>query len=94
MVGTAANGKVALAQTRRTQPDLLRLDLEMPVMDGLETLARCEDYPRLPVIMFPTLTVARRGGDARRAELGADDYVPKPANVGSVKESWRRSRTS
>jgi two-component system chemotaxis response regulator CheB len=85
VVGTAANGKIALGKLDQLRPDLVTLDIEMPEMDGLETLTEIRKrLPRLPVIMFSTLT--QRGAEATLDALarGASDYVTKPANVGSV----------
>ena len=93
VVGVAANGKIALAKITQLDPDILTLDIEMPEMDGLETLVEIRKlYPFLPVIMFSTLT--ERGG-AKTLEalaLGATDYVTKPANVGSVSVAMQRVR--
>jgi len=91
LVGTAPNGKIALQKIPQLNPDLITLDVEMPEMDGLETLRELRKlYPRLPVIMFSTLT--QRGGVATldALSLGANDYVAKPANVGSVTEAIQR----
>lgn len=85
IAGVAPNGKIALAKLPQINPDLITLDIEMPEMDGLETLtALRKQYPKLPVIMFSTLT--ERGAQATLQALsnGASDYVTKPANVGSV----------
>lgn len=85
VVGTAANGALALARVQQLSPDLVTLDVEMPEMNGLEALAALrKQAPRLPVIMFSTLT--ERGATATIEALtrGASDYVTKPANVGSV----------
>lgn len=85
VVGVAANGKIALAKIPQLKPDLLTLDIEMPEMDGLETLTEVRKlYPKLPVIMFSTLT--ERGAQITLEALsrGATDYVTKPSNVGSV----------
>ncbi|MEZ6123595.1 MAG: chemotaxis response regulator protein-glutamate methylesterase [Planctomycetaceae bacterium] len=85
VVGTAANGSIALAKLPQVTPDLVTMDVEMPVMDGLATVAELRKaYPKLPVIMFSTLT--ERGAIATFDALarGANDYVAKPANVGSV----------
>ena len=85
VVGTAANGRIGLAKISQLHPDVVTLDVEMPEMDGLETLdAIRKIYPKLPVIMFSTLTL--RGGETTLDALahGASDYVTKPANVGSV----------
>ncbi len=85
VVGTAANGKIALAKIPQVNPDLVTLDIEMPEMDGLQTVREIRKvYPKLPVIMCSTLT--QRGAVATLQALssGASDYVTKPANVGSV----------
>ena len=93
VAGVAANGRIALARIPQVNPDIITLDVEMPEMDGLETLKELRKiYPRLPVIMFSTMT--ERGGvttlDA--LSLGASDYVTKPANVGRVGEGIARVR--
>ena len=93
VVGTAANGKVALAKIPQLNPDLITLDVEMPVMDGLATLREVRKaYPRLPVIMFSTLTEKGARTTLDALELGASDYVAKPANVGSVTASMAAVR--
>ena len=63
VVGTAANGRIALAKMTQVNPDVVILDVEMPEMDGLATLKELrKTYPRLPVIMFSSLT--ERGAEA------------------------------
>ena len=85
VVGTAANGRIALAKIPQVNPDIITLDVEMPEMDGLETIAAIRKlYPRLPVIMFSTLTQRGAATTLDALTLGASDYVTKPANVGSV----------
>ncbi|GAA2726580.1 protein-glutamate methylesterase/protein-glutamine glutaminase [Cellulomonas aerilata] len=88
VVGTAANGQIAQTKVEQLAPDLVTMDIEMPVMDGIEavrTLRR--NGSTVPIIMFSTLT--ERGASATLDALaaGATDYVTKPANVGSVQES-------
>src|SRR2546421_12263515 len=57
VVGTAANGRIALHKLPQVNPDVVILDVEMPEMDGLATLAELrKSYRRLPVIMFSSLT--------------------------------------
>lgn len=88
VVGTAPNGRVALAKLDQLAPDLVTLDIEMPVMDGLTTLRQLRrTHPKLPVIMFSTLTRAGATATLDALAAGASDYVTKPANVGSVAES-------
>ncbi len=82
VVGTANDGQQALAAVAQLAPDVVTLDIEMPVLDGLSALRELRrTSPRLPVIMFSTLT--ERGG-AKTLEalaLGASDYVTKPSKV-------------
>lgn len=81
VVGTAADGQMALSRVTELRPDVVLLDLEMPVLDGLQTLAALrKTHPRLPVIMFSRFT--QRGVEAtvQALTLGADDYVPKPGD--------------
>lgn len=85
VVGVAANGHIALAKIPQVNPDVVILDVEMPEMNGLETLAAIrQTYPCLPVIMFSTST--RTGATATLEALarGATDYSTKPSNLGSV----------
>jgi len=91
VVGLAAHGRIALAKIPQVNPDVITLDVEMPEMDGIETVREIrKTYPKLPVIMFSTLTErgAVRTLDALAA--GATDYVTKPANIGSVTLSLQR----
>lgn len=93
VVGTAPNGQIALAKIPQVNPDVVTLDVEMPVMDGLQTLAAIRKvYPKLPVIMFSTLTERGATTTLDALSLGASDYVAKPANSGSVAVSIQRIR--
>lgn len=57
VAGAAADGRIALQKIDQVNPDILTLDVEMPVLDGLETLRQLRKTHRhLPVIMFSTLT--------------------------------------
>src|SRR6185312_9532789 len=90
VVARVANGQMALDELARTPTDVLVLDIEMPVMDGmtaLPLLLRAD--PGLKVIMASTLTT--RGADIalRALRLGAADYVPKPSAV-TGDETFRR----
>jgi two-component system chemotaxis response regulator CheB len=83
VVATASNGKIGLEKIRTAQPDIVILDIEMPVMDGLTTLKQLrQEFPRLPVLMFSTLTT--RGGSSTldALALGATDYLTKPESLG------------
>jgi two-component system chemotaxis response regulator CheB len=93
VVGTAVNGRAGLQKIALLKPDLVTMDIEMPELDGIETVRQLRaDGNRVPVIMFSTLT--ERGAVATLDALaaGASDYVPKPANVGSVGRSMEQVR--
>jgi two-component system chemotaxis response regulator CheB len=93
VAGTAANGKIAVARIAQLNPDLVTLDVEMPEMDGLATLRELrKTHPRLPVIMFSTLTARGASSTLDALAAGANDYVTKPANVGSVAVAMARIR--
>jgi two-component system chemotaxis response regulator CheB len=80
VAGTAADGASALDCFRLQRPDLVLLDLEMPVMDGLETLRKLRARGlTMPVIICSSLT--QRGAHVTIEALasGASDYVAKPA---------------
>jgi two-component system chemotaxis response regulator CheB len=85
IVGTASDGKIGLAKIAQLHPDLVTLDVEMPVMNGLEALVEVRKlYPQLPVIMFSTLTERGAAATLDALSLGASDYVTKPSNTGSM----------
>jgi two-component system chemotaxis response regulator CheB len=93
VVGTAVNGKIALAKLEQLKPDLVTMDIEMPEMNGIEAVRAIRaTRSRVPIIMFSTLT--ERGASATLDALsaGANDYVTKPANVGSVNQSMESVR--
>src|SRR5437867_13442792 len=79
VVGSASSGRIALMKIPLLCPDVVALDIEMPEMDGLETLeAIRKAYPQLAVIM---LTVPTNRGSAATIEAlspGAHDYATKP----------------
>lgn len=90
VVGTAANGILAIEAIKRSHPDILTLDVEMPEMDGLTALKEIrKTHPHLPIIMFSSLT--QRGSKATMEALtnGASDYVGKPSSTGGIEESVR-----
>lgn len=93
VVGTASNGSIGLQRIPQYNPDVLTLDIEMPEMNGLEMLRRVRrEYPNVRVIMFSTLTERGAAVTLDALTLGADDYVAKVSNEGSLDRSMLRLR--
>jgi two-component system, NarL family, response regulator DesR len=89
VVGTAADGRQALALVTRTRPDVLLTDIEMPQMTGLElaVAARALDPPPRVIILT---TFARPGYLRRALEAGASGYVLKDAPSSRLADAIRR----
>jgi two-component system chemotaxis response regulator CheB len=88
VIASAGDGRIALAKISQLHPDIITLDVEMPVMNGLETLVEVRKlYPKMPVIMFSTLTERGAAATLDALSLGASDYATKPSNTGSPAEA-------
>jgi two-component system, chemotaxis family, protein-glutamate methylesterase/glutaminase len=88
VVGTANDGRAAIEQVAKLKPDAVTMDIEMPNMNGIDAVRVIrKTQPRLPIVMFSTLT--ERGASATLDALaaGASDYVTKPSNTGSFEAS-------
>src|SRR6266404_1661113 len=88
VIASAGDGRIALAKIAQLHPDIITLDVEMPVMNGLETLVELRKlYPKIPVIMFSTLTERGASATLDALAMGASDYATKPSNTGSPAEA-------
>jgi two-component system chemotaxis response regulator CheB len=93
VVGTASNGRIALAKFAALHPDIILLDIEMPEMDGLETVRELRKIDgHVPIIMFSTLTERGASATLEALALGATDYLTKPSNTDMVATSETVSR--
>lgn len=80
VIGAAINGSDALSKIPALKPDVVTMDVEMPVMDGLTALRRIMRESPLPVIMFSTLTAQGTRATIEALALGAFDFVTKPSS--------------
>jgi two-component system chemotaxis response regulator CheB len=80
VIGTASNGRLAMAKLLSSPCDLVTLDVEMPEVSGLEALAAIRrDYPSLPVLMCSSLTERGAATTLEALSRGANDYIAKPS---------------
>ena len=92
-IATAVDGQDGLTKVDAWSPDCVILDLEMPVLDGLATLAEIRKRTRtLPVIMFSTLTERGASITLRALAAGASAYITKPAGASDLKEATEQLR--
>jgi serine phosphatase RsbU (regulator of sigma subunit) len=78
---SASNGQEGLQRVAEVNPDMILLDIMMPVMNGFEMLSQLKaepDWRDIPVVIISAMT--DMGSVVRGIELGADDYLPKPFN--------------
>ncbi len=84
VIDTAADGEEALRKIPRLCPDVVTLDVEMPVLDGLATLSRIMRSFPLPVVMISAHTTEGARATMQALALGAVDFVAKPARPGET----------
>jgi len=93
VAGTASSGSIALAKIPQLNPDVITLDIEMPGLNGMETLKEIrKNYPKLPVIMFSTLTERGAAITLEALSMGASDYVTKPSDSESLANAMEQIR--
>ncbi|MCH7839540.1 MAG: response regulator [Planctomycetes bacterium] len=81
----ATTGQEGLAQARAHRPDLILLDMGLPVMDGWEVAQRLKADPETRAIPVVALTAHAMSGDREKCmEMGCDDYMAKPININEL----------
>jgi len=85
VVATAGNGELAIKRLSQMPIDVIILDIEMPVMDGLTALPKLlEASPKVKIIMASTLTLENAEISFRAMSAGAADYLPKPTSSSEI----------
>lgn len=77
VAGTAVDGQDAINKTRELKPDVITMDIEMPVMDGITAVRRIMSVQPTPILMFSSLTHEGAQATFEALEAGALDYLPK-----------------
>ena len=77
VVGSAANGREAIKQAAELKPDVITMDIEMPVMDGITAVRRIMAISPIPILMFSSLTHEGAQSTFDALEAGAVDFLPK-----------------
>jgi DNA-binding NarL/FixJ family response regulator len=91
VVGTAADGEQAIVAAERLQPDIVLLDLAMPVMDGLQALPQLREHvPAARIVIFSGFEHAALAAQA--LDAGADAYIEKGTSVTQLVAQLRQLR--
>lgn len=92
LADTAQNGVFALSKLDTVKPDIITLDIEMPVMDGLETLKKIREVSSVPIIMLSAMYDQETTIYA--LEIGAQDFITKPENISLNKKEFTENLES
>ncbi|MPY70400.1 MAG: chemotaxis-specific protein-glutamate methyltransferase CheB [Alphaproteobacteria bacterium] len=85
VVASVGNGQNAIDSLRRTPVDVVVLDIEMPVMDGMTALPKLlEIDPAVKIVMASTLTLSNADTSFKALARGAADYIPKPTTTQEI----------
>lgn len=89
---TAQNGFFALTRVKNNPPDIITLDIEMPVMNGLETIKEIRKFSSIPILMLSASDDQETTIHA--LEIGAQDFITKPENINENKEAFAQDLES
>lgn len=87
VIGTAVDGRDGVDKALRLKPDVVTLDVEMPVMNGLEALKEIVGRSSIPVVMVSSITEAGAKITMEALELGAVDFIPKAKGADLIHET-------
>lgn len=83
VIGTAVNGIEAVSSVESLNPDVITLDLEMPLMNGIDALQHILKKHKLPIIMLSGISEANTRDTIKALQFGAFDFIRKPTSVGA-----------
>jgi two-component system chemotaxis response regulator CheB len=86
VVGTAVNGREAVAKAEELKPDVITMDVEMPEMDGIEALRHIHAKSPVPIIMVSSQTEAGAKTTMQALQFGAMDFIPKASGFEQLHE--------
>jgi CheY-like chemotaxis protein len=87
----ASNGKEALAMIEQSQPDLLLLDISMPILDGFAAVRKIRENPRLSALPVVAITAYAMQGDREKIlDSGFSGYLSKPVDSRSLAQELER----
>lgn len=89
---TAQNGVFALSKLATVKPDIITLDIEMPVMDGLETIKKIREVSSVPILMLSAMDDQETTIHA--LEIGAQDFIAKPENISENRKEFTENLES
>lgn len=92
LLDTAQNGFFALTKLKKINPDIITLDIEMPVMDGLKTIKEIRKESDVPIIMLSASDDQETTIHA--LEIGAQDFITKPENINKNREEFTENLES
>ncbi|MCW8945578.1 MAG: chemotaxis response regulator protein-glutamate methylesterase [Sedimenticola sp.] len=87
VVGFAGNGESAITEARRLKPDVITMDVEMPVLDGISAVKRIVAENPTPILMFSSLTHEGARATLDALEAGAVDFLPKQFDEGRGRDA-------
>ena len=91
VIGAAVNGQEAIDLVKKLKPDVVTMDIEMPVMDGITAVKRIMQSDPLPILMFSSLTTDGAKATLDALEAGATDFLPKRMDdISQDRDSARR----
>lgn len=88
VIGSAANGQMAIDMYKRLTPDIMIMDIEMPVKDGMTALKEILDHdPQAQIVMCSTLSQKNAETSLKALQIGAIEYIAKPSTSSEVNSS-------